>query len=512
MPRIESSPRRESEVVSMEHYRRRSVYDEPIREMNRWFPFFLGSTSSLVLVSIALALVLPRENDSRFDRVTMLPPSTTVSPQPVITPVPSPPVATVTAEESTITGIIDTNTLTSSLYWTMRLRGDTWGKQEADMIMRLPEGAAVTRATLWVNGVPQEAAFNTTGRVESAYNAVVSRMRDPLLITCKQQGEVSIKAFPIEQDRDLQLRIGITAPVQLTRAGTLSLSMPFIEKSNMTFSHSQNVHLESDATLSATNDDLIVSEDAGKSNLHGNIAVERLKQLRFTGQRSSRATRFATRATHSLPRGFVVAELNQGKNRLELSKTIEQPNCEIVTSDDAAHRLSKVWAIQEITRLIAQGDASVASDLGITYRIVSPVTGATVLETNADYQNFGLHRDLYRSLSYGGHKARRAERLADKEYAPGMPADDAMADAAPAPEAAPAPAMEETRSNRAFGSTPRLQGATNGTIAPQASASFRDEFSSPGVAGDRGVALNTEYNTGSQTQHFRLNGTIGPAP
>ncbi len=489
MPRVEHSPERDRALSNNETYRR-SKYDEPIREMNRWFPFFLGSTSSLVLTSIALALVLPHDSDSRFNQVTMLPAtSTTVTPPPVVPPPPQPLSANVSVEESTITGIIDSKTLTSSLYWTMKLRGEIYGKQEADMTMLLPEGAAVTRATLWVNGVPQEAAFNTTARVQSAYNAVVSRMRDPLLITCQKPGEVKIKAFPIEQHQDLQLRIGITSPVKLTRAGSLSLGMPYISSSNMNFSHSQNVHLESDALLSTNNDGIASSLEDGMVNLRGNIAVERLKELKLSGQRANFATKFATRATHSFPRGFIVANLDPSSGELDLFKTIEQPVCQMVTADDAAHRLSKVWAIGEITRLLANGDASLASDLGITYRVVSPVTGATVLETNNDYKQFGLHRDLYKSLSYNGHKARRRAQHADKEYRRDPGSDDVLAEAArsvPAPKAAPQSSFAENKAQGGAQSferfpqaedspesmstrspMPVLAGATNGTIAPQ---------------------------------------------
>lgn len=69
------------------------------------------------------------------------------------------------AQKSTLTGIVYRDTLTASLYWTMDLKNSSGTDGEAQAELRIPEGGVVSRATLWVNGVPQEAAFNTTGRV-----------------------------------------------------------------------------------------------------------------------------------------------------------------------------------------------------------------------------------------------------------------------------------------------------------------------------------------------------------
>lgn len=69
-----------------------------------------------------------------------------------------------------------------------------------------------------------------------------------------------------------------------------------------------------------------------------------------------------------------------------------------------------------------------AEELASTFRIVSPVSGAVVLETENDYQTQGLHREQYRQTTYSG---------------------------------------DLSQNNLQVGNMPTLQGATNGTLAPQ---------------------------------------------
>ncbi|MCU0782343.1 MAG: hypothetical protein MUF04_14765, partial [Akkermansiaceae bacterium] len=68
--------------------------------------------------------------------------------------------------------------------WTMVFANSGAVAREARCQVRLPVGGRVSRLTLWVNGEPQEAAFNSVGKVKAAYQkiAVVQR-RDPVLVT-----------------------------------------------------------------------------------------------------------------------------------------------------------------------------------------------------------------------------------------------------------------------------------------------------------------------------------------
>jgi len=98
---------------------------------------------------------------------------------------------------SVITGVADPQTLTASYYWTFTLKNTTRSQQEAQMKISLPDGAVVSRATLWINGKAQEAAFNSTETVEQAYDWIVTLHRDPLLIKQIDSKHINVKASPM---------------------------------------------------------------------------------------------------------------------------------------------------------------------------------------------------------------------------------------------------------------------------------------------------------------------------
>ncbi|HNN63256.1 MAG TPA: hypothetical protein PKH78_09460, partial [Candidatus Obscuribacter sp.] len=58
--------------------------------------------------------------------------------------------------KSQMSGLIDSETLSASVDWTMTFHNSSAASQEARGEITVPEGAAVSRVTLWVNGQPQE--------------------------------------------------------------------------------------------------------------------------------------------------------------------------------------------------------------------------------------------------------------------------------------------------------------------------------------------------------------------
>ena len=76
-----------------------------------------------------------------------------------------------------------------------------------------------------------------------------------------------------------------------------------------------------------------------------------------------------------------------------------------------------LWAAEEVESLIAQGKRRDAIELSSKYRLVTPVSGAVVLESEADYQEAGLTED---------EKMRIAARPSD--------ADNSSIPAVPEPE------------------------------------------------------------------------------
>ncbi len=340
-------------------------------------------------------------------------------------------------EKSLITGHVDANSLTSALYWNITFNNTNGSPQEARARLVLPEGATVSRATLWVNGVAQEAAFDATSKVQSAYQWIVQRGRDPLLITQTEEGEVFVQAYPVPAHGTMQLRIGITAPLQAQSRTDFELMAPHIVSSN--FEHKDlvsAVKLESNAKIDSNLDGEKVRDRRAKSILTMDLKSSDQENAKFAIHRASPFELFATRATHSAERSFIVERLietNSGNLELTTEKTQTLPTVQVAYDFPTASRVSTLWAMQEAQKCVDNGDTVTAGQLGAAYRIVTAATGATVLESQSDYVHNGLDRNFYRVVS--ANTAQNHTGSQTQQFA--------------------------------AGAAPALQGATNGTIGPQ---------------------------------------------
>lgn len=319
------------------------------------------------------------------------------------------------ASRSTITGFTDAESMSAAYYWTFTLTNSGQAQQEAIMRIAVPPGATISRATLWVNGIAQEAAFSTTAQVNRAYEWVRNgrqiirpvMMHDPLVITQESPGHILVKAAPVEAGgQELKLRIGFTAPLR-PNTGKGSLQLPHIEESNFNISNLQDVHLESVSSVTA-NESAVTSVDnpAGGFLLRGNIRPEELGSLKVDVDLQGATKLFATRATHSAPGNYILARVNDtstnGQTSISLRKASTLPKTyRLIRSEAAAARLSALWAHAEIESLVRRGETWQADELARVHRIVSSISGATVLELDSDYASMGLNRDLYATSGIG---------------------------------------------------------------------------------------------------------------
>lgn len=87
--------------------------------------------------------------------------------------------------------------------------------QEALYTFHLPEGAVVTSASLWVEGVEREAWLTTKSKADSAYTTIVGReRRDPLLIHWQEGNRVTARIFPCTPKKPRTFKIGFTTPLK----------------------------------------------------------------------------------------------------------------------------------------------------------------------------------------------------------------------------------------------------------------------------------------------------------
>lgn len=209
-------------------------------------------------------------------------------------------VAGLTLADSKISGHVDANALTSVTYWTMVFGNNSDAPQEAQAKIALPPNAAISRVTLWVNGKPQEAAFNSTWRVEQAYQWITERHRDPLLITETANGVVNLQAFPVPKFGEMKIRIGITSGLDAKSKRDFSFVAPRIISSNFGLDDAKTfVKLESNAPISSNAEDGNSVSRSGKLIYTGQILPGGGRNYQFVAHRATDFAGYSARATHS---------------------------------------------------------------------------------------------------------------------------------------------------------------------------------------------------------------------
>jgi hypothetical protein len=138
---------------------------------------------------------------------------------------------------SQMDGSLDGEAALGYLEWTMVFKNANQRQEEARAHIQLPDGAVVSRLTLWINGEEREAAFAGRGQVTQAYEQVVSRRRDPVLVTTAGPGRVQMRCFPVPPGGEMKIRIGLTTPLHATFR---TLRLPYFVERN--FSVNQVLH------------------------------------------------------------------------------------------------------------------------------------------------------------------------------------------------------------------------------------------------------------------------------
>lgn len=119
------------------------------------------------------------------------------------------------------------------LEWTLEFKNEVSWQQEARGQIFLPPGGVVSRLTLWVNGVEREAAFGSRTKTRQAYQQVVQRRRDPVLVTTSGKDRVAFQCFPVPPGGGImKIRLGITFPLSLSTKDKAFLRLPYFAERN----------------------------------------------------------------------------------------------------------------------------------------------------------------------------------------------------------------------------------------------------------------------------------------
>lgn len=155
--------------------------------------------------------------------------------------------------KSRITGSVDSRSLSASLDWTLTFKNRSDKDQEAKARISIPPGAVISRLTLWINGQPYEAAFSTTGKTREAYDWIVTRHRDPVLVTMCGPDTALVQCSPVlARTGEMKVRIGFKSPVENSGDGAYELALPGILNCNFNRPDRHYVHLQSQSDLRAS--------------------------------------------------------------------------------------------------------------------------------------------------------------------------------------------------------------------------------------------------------------------
>ena len=368
--------------------------------------------------------------------------------------------ANLKADSSLVTGVVDADTLTASLYWTLDLKNSSKQEREASAELVLPPGAVVHRATLWVHGKAEEASFSSSWRVQQAYDWVVDKHRDPLLVTWKDDRTISIKAAPVPEDgTPMHVRLGITMPLSNDAKGESQLELPKLSKANFAMPVKNDIHIESAQDLYSRGEfGRIVRAASGMNVFKANGNEAEMLKVKIASKNNMGNEIIAVDATHSQPGVYIYAAATGDREgqAVDIFRSSEKRKAHFINDRDAATRLTTLWAAREASRRFKDGRGDIAVDLAATYRIITPVSGAVVLESEYDYQRNGLDRNQSRISRY--------DELASLP----APSTD-YSSSAPMLQGATSSILlpQEFVMQGAINGPVALQGATNGTIGPQ---------------------------------------------
>lgn len=92
----------------------------------------------------------------------------------------------------------------------------TWGRdQEAIYTFHLPNGAAGTSLSLWIDGREEKAILSTKSKVRNAYSTIVGReRRDPAMMQWEDGNRLVVNIFPVRPDLPRKFKVGFTIPLE----------------------------------------------------------------------------------------------------------------------------------------------------------------------------------------------------------------------------------------------------------------------------------------------------------
>lgn len=218
--------------------------------------------------------------------------------------------------DSKIDGSIDSEAALAYLEWTLVFKNEKIWQQEAEATVQLPPDAVVSRLTLWIDGQEREAAFAAKERVTAAYELVVSKRKDPVLVVTNGRDKIRVRCFPVPPNGgEMKIRIGMSVPLVLEDRTHSILRLPYFQQRNFSvasdFTHA--VWIESKQPLETLNNNLFIERP--QSNLFSVRGALKDKEI------STLST--SIRAIHSTDTGITWTKDTLGEGNRVIRQKIE---------------------------------------------------------------------------------------------------------------------------------------------------------------------------------------------
>jgi hypothetical protein len=277
--------------------------------------------------------------------------------------------------ESRVDGIVDADGANAYEEWTLVFRNDSAGPNEARAQVLLPHGGVVSRLTLWVNGQPCEAAFSGREQVRQAYKSVAIRQRrDPVLVTTAGPDRVLVQCFPVPARGTMKVRLGITAPMRVSRADRATLGLPLILERNFAVKDSLRHSVWLEGTTALSDPSGLLRPERPKDTvyaLRGDLSDAQLNGFApaVTAARDPRVTTsWATAPTH--------LEDEQGVFVQRLVPAVERPPGHLVLVVDTSRTMTA--AVKSVADALVGLPAGVKLDVVLADDAATRLTPQTV--------------------------------------------------------------------------------------------------------------------------------------
>jgi XrtN system VIT domain protein len=208
-----------------------------------------------------------------------------------------------------------------------------WNTNEGIFTFYLPEGAAVTSLSLWINDKEEKGVLTTKSKALKAYKTIVGvEQRDPSIVQWKEGNMVILRVFPCNAFYNRIVKIGFTSPLTFNPA-TNELEY-------------QNIHFKG-PSINNTIEDITIEFDQQIKNINSDLAftmADKNTKAKYSGAYSP------DWKLNILAPKFTPSAFSFKNKTYQLEQY--QPIIEACSFSDVYLDIDKSWEKQEVLNII----------------------------------------------------------------------------------------------------------------------------------------------------------------